>query len=94
MAKNEKRHVVTQIDGALVNLPYESPDGLFTVKFSGRFVMVETTFGLEVNYDGYYYLSVGLESMHAGNVKGSICCISLIASYSYSPSRSHCCAEL
>ena len=54
-----------------MNLPYGKLGDLFNVKISGRYVTVQTSFGLEVSYDGYYYISVGLKKRFQGNVEGT-----------------------
>jgi len=53
-----------------VNLPFDKPENPFSVRFSGRFVTVQTRFGLEVYYDGDHYISVGLDRSFRKKVEG------------------------
>ena len=54
----------------MVNLPYHSPSDDFSIQFSGFYVLIETSFGMTVTYDGNSYIEVGLAISLAENVQG------------------------
>jgi len=61
---------VFQVDGVEENLPFNhAPSGL-NIRASGRFVVLKTSFGLKVVYDGRSYLTVELPASFRYQVEG------------------------
>ena len=54
-----------------MNLPYTGTRGI-SIQYVGRFVQLKTPYGLTVNYDGNYYLSVSLPKKFSGKIEGNV----------------------
>ncbi|XP_078495887.1 IgGFc-binding protein-like [Ciona intestinalis] len=61
---------VIQVDSAIVNLPFSHPSSGVNIKFSGRFVVLTTSFQMKIIYDGNSYLTVRMPSTYSGIVEG------------------------
>lgn len=59
-----------QIDNSLWSLPVALNSKKLVMFQSGRFVVIETDFGLTVRYDWEHYLVVALHGRHAGKTCG------------------------
>ncbi|XP_078495955.1 IgGFc-binding protein-like [Ciona intestinalis] len=61
---------VVQVDSETVNLPFSHPSSGVNIKFSGRFVVLTTSFQMKIIYDGKSYLTVRMPSTYSGIVEG------------------------
>ncbi|XP_034974623.2 IgGFc-binding protein-like [Zootoca vivipara] len=61
-----------QVNGYLMNLPVTLASGKLNAycSVSGRFVIVETDFGLSLSYDWVFYVSVSLPETYSGSLCG------------------------
>nr|XP_033779282.1 zonadhesin-like [Geotrypetes seraphini] len=63
------KNKVVQVDGTSVNIPVNPVVGL-SVSPSGKYVVVDTDFGLIVRYDGNHYADVKVTSLYQGQLCG------------------------
>lgn len=60
----------TQINDTVVNLPYVNNQSGINIRFSGRMIVLVTSFGLKISYDGSSYLRVEIPGYLSGQVEG------------------------
>jgi von Willebrand factor type D domain len=60
-----------QVNHAQVQLPYLDPDRMYSINPTGQLVQFETNFGLVVQFDGQWQLSVSIpKTVYRGAVSG------------------------
>jgi hypothetical protein len=62
-----------QVNNVTVQLPYIGPERLYTIDPTGRFVHFETSFGLIVEFDGTWDLSVSIPKTEYSGVVFGLC---------------------
>nr|XP_018672832.1 cartilage intermediate layer protein-like isoform X1 [Ciona intestinalis] len=65
-----RKALVVLINGIQTTLSYDDPASGVSVRISGRYVTITTSFGMRLRYDGNHYLTIGLPASYAGAVEG------------------------
>ncbi|XP_076821544.1 uncharacterized protein LOC143468302 [Clavelina lepadiformis] len=61
---------ILKINDTVVNLPYVNNQSGINIRFSGRMIVLVTSFGLKISHDGSSYLRVEIPSYLSGQVEG------------------------